>query len=148
MRDERDRIEVYKHMNEKNIEASVSFFRTVFLMNGGAAIAVLGFVASMAKENQAFSGLISGVAHALMMFAWGVVASASGIAVIYLTGYFALAALNAEGERYHRVWILLNGLGHVLGIAIAVVCVVLFAYGAAAVKEAIVTAAVSAPSKP
>lgn len=137
MRDERDRIEVFKHMNEKNIEASMSFFKTVFLMNGGAAIAVLGFVASVAKENQAFSGMISGVAQALMLFAWGVVASASGIAIIYITGYFALKALHAEEKWSHPVWTWLNCLGHVAGIIVAIAALWLFASGALSVKIAI-----------
>lgn len=130
-------LELFKHMNDMNVGLGQSFFRSCILINGGASIAILGFVASVARADDSFEGMIVGVASALMFFAWGIMFSIGGIAASYLTGVMAIAGLNARGAKMDHGLRLANTAFHLLAIAAAVLAAISFLRGAWAVKAAV-----------
>lgn len=134
-----ERIDLFKHMNETNVGLGQSFFRSCILINGGAAVAILGFVASIARADDSYSGMITGVATALMFFAWGLMAAMAGIGCSYFMGAFAINSLSASSSGIKRCLTIANSVFHVLAIAAAVAAAVCFLRGAWAVKAAVLS---------
>lgn len=130
-------IELYKHLNDKIVEAGNLYFRSAILINGGAAVAVLGFVASIAKADDRFGSVIYQVAGAVALFAFGAAAAVGGIALAYLTNYAATASLNNQGEKHEKLFDAIKRGFHIASIAAAFASIVLFVMGALAVKAAI-----------
>lgn len=137
-RERAERIDLFKHMNDKTVEAGALFLRTAILVNGGACIAVLGFVASIVKEDTDYIGLVSGVADALMYFAWGVLAGLAAIGLTYVTNYATTIALENEDTKWARSATWFKRTIHLITLCASLLSMGLFALGAMAVKEAIV----------
>ena len=135
--DKEGHTELFKHLNDMNVGLGQSFFRSCILINGGASVAILGFVASVARADDSFQGMIAGVADALMFFAWGIMFSVGGIAASYLMGTMAIAVLNARSARAVRGLRLANTAFHLVAIAAAVLAAISFLRGAWAVKAAV-----------
>lgn len=135
--DSEKQLELFKHMNDMNVGLGQSFFRSCILINGGASVAILGFVASVAKADDSFQGMIVGVAVALMLFAWGIVFAVGGIAASYLMGITAIAGLNAGSAKRDRALRIANMAFHFVAIAAAVLAAISFLRGAWAVKAAV-----------
>lgn len=131
-----EHLELFKHMNDMNVGLGQSFFRSCILINGGASVAILGFVASVARADDSFEGMIIGVAAALMFFAWGIMFSIGGIAASYLIGVMAISDLNAGGTK--RRLRLANTTFHLVAVAAAALAAISFLRGAWAVKAAVI----------
>lgn len=134
-----EQIDLFKHMNETNVGLGQSFFRSCILINGGAAIAILGFVASVARADEGYAGMITGVATALMLFAWGLMAAMAGIGCSYFMGATAINGLSARSSSVERCFNVANSVFHVLAVAAAVTAAVCFLRGAWAVKAAVLS---------
>ncbi|SDF92359.1 hypothetical protein [Alloyangia pacifica] len=130
-------VEIFKHMNEKVIDTANLFLRSAILINGGAAVAVLGFVASIAKADKAYSEAIVGVADAISYFALGAVAGVLGIAIAYLTNYAALATLNQRGGTREKFFGNVKRFVHLFALVVAASTVAFFLLGVFEVKSAI-----------
>ena len=111
--------------------------RSSLLINGGAAVAVLGFVASISSAEAVSGKTIDGVADALMWFAWGAVGSAVGLALAYFTNYAALWANNRTASQGQGGIFLLKRAIHMLAILCATSTMVFFVLGTLAVRAAI-----------
>lgn len=72
---------------EKTIEFSVVAIRSMMLINGGAAVAMLAFLPSTWAEN-APEGITEAVPKALWFFSLGTLAAASIAGIAYLSQYF------------------------------------------------------------
>lgn len=129
--------DLFKHMNEKAIDTSNLFLRSAILINGGAAVAVLGFVAAIAKADQAYTDTIVGVAGAISYFALGAAAGVIGIAIAYLTHYATLATLGETGGPREKVYANIKRFVHICALLVAVASVVFFLLGVLKVKSAI-----------
>lgn len=132
-----EQLELFKHMNDMNVGLGQAFFRSCILINGGAAVAILGFVASVARADDSFQGMIVGVAVALMFFAWGIMFAVGGIATSYLMGFTAIAGLNAKSAKVDRGLRFANMALHLVAIAAAALAAFSFLRGAWAVKAAV-----------
>ncbi|MEN9059983.1 hypothetical protein [Ponticoccus litoralis] len=130
-------IDLFKHMNEKAVDTSNLFLRSAILINGGAAVAVLGFVAAIAKADQAFTETIVGVAGAISYFALGAAAGVICIAIAYLTHYATLATLDQTGGARKEVFGNIKRFVHVCAILVATASVAFFLLGVLEVKSAI-----------
>ncbi len=138
-RERAERIDLFKHMNDKTVESGALFLRTAILVNGGACIAVLSFVASIVKEDADHSSLVSGVADALMYFAWGVLTGLAAIGLTYVTNYATVISLENEETKWYKPSTLLKRTVHLFTLCASLLSMGLFALGAMAVKEAIVS---------
>jgi hypothetical protein len=81
------------HANEAAVSLSISTVKGLLLINGGAAVAMLGFVATTSSHQAGVRLDLGAMTGALMWFAWGVAASvlSSGLAyvVMYLQAAYA-----------------------------------------------------------
>lgn len=132
-------VELYTHMNDKVIEAGHLYLKTTILVNGGAAVAVLGFVASIAKADEQYTKLVIEVSNALLYFAVGVAAGLFAIALTYFTNYAVLAGLHHEGGKWEGPLAGLKRTIHFGTLAVACSSLTLFVMGADAVRQAIIT---------
>ncbi|UWR31338.1 hypothetical protein K3758_07495 [Sulfitobacter sp. W002] len=139
MSEEKASTEIWRHLNEKIIDTSNIFLRSAILINGGAAIAVLGFVASIAKADKSYIDVIVGIADAIVLFAYGTAAGVIGIALAYLTHYATLATHVNLNEARQGLFVWLKRSLHILAIAAAISTIFLFVKGTVAVKAAILS---------
>lgn len=138
-REHSEYVELYTHMNGKVIEAGHLYLKTTILVNGGAAVAVLGFVASIAKADEQYTQLVIEVSSALSFFALGVAAGLFAMALTYLTNYAVLTALHHEGGKWEGPLTGMKRVIHLGTLAAALSSLALFLVGADAVRQAIIT---------
>jgi hypothetical protein len=74
--------------------------RTVTLINGGAVIAVLGFISALASKDSERIAQIVPVATRLLWFSGGVAMAAAAAGFAYLTNY----AATGVASRLQRTW--------------------------------------------
>jgi hypothetical protein len=80
--------------------------RTVTLINGGAVIAVLGFISALASKDSERIAQIVPVAKSLLWFSGGVAMAGAAAGFAYLTNY----AATGVASRLQRTWIPLSRL--------------------------------------
>ena len=138
--------------NVAAIENANLALRYALLINGGAAVAVLGFIGALAGRDHAseaghISSKLAEAASTLIWFASGVTCAAVAMGFAYLTNYsIAGQATFMEKIREHpwvkhtvvsqRWWWIAFGC-HLLAIALLIASIVLFVTGMIAVKDAI-----------
>ena len=130
-------VQMFKHMNEKVIDTANLFLRSAILIKGGAAVAVLAFVASIAKAEMNYSVAIVGVADAIAYFAFGAALGVVGIALAYFTNYAAAATFNARDTASEPRLAIAKRIIHVVALGVAVSTIGLFVIGVLTVKAAI-----------
>ena len=134
--------------NEAAIKSSESALRACLIVNGGAAITVLSFIANIAsKDSAALAGLPS-VAGSLGYFAWGVVASLSGYGFAYFTHYFTAGYNNSRPKYFDhpyskdgdktKVYSRVKNTVHIGAVLAALASISLFVWGVISVKDAII----------
>lgn len=96
IREHEDHLERTKHSSEIAIQYSSSAIRLIFLMNGGAAVAVLAFLSSSAE----LANEPTAAVRALTCFASGVVAAACASA----GSYFSQTAFTLSLRNYEMSW--------------------------------------------
>jgi hypothetical protein len=73
--------------NEAVIKAGEVAIRTVMLVNGGAAVAVLAFIGALVRQDGVTLKQIAGVSGGLLWFAGGVAAAVLALALSYFTNF-------------------------------------------------------------
>ena len=144
-----DSIDAYTDKaNEAAIKSSEAVLRACLFVNGGAAIAILSFIANLASKDSAIlAGLLS-IAGSLGYFAWGVVAALVGYELAYLTHYTTASynisrpkifdyPYSKEGEKTKVISRVRNTV-HICAVLAAIASVGLFVWGLISVKDAIV----------
>ena len=120
--------ERFSRLEAASLQAAESGLKALLLLNGGACIAVLGFLASTASQENisiTYARIFSGMVSSLVFFSTG-----AGLAV--LTSFFAYLANQCYAsallnpERYE--WSL-GTLMNRLGIACALLSLAFFALG-------------------
>ncbi len=97
-----DRIEMFRSV----IEAGREALKAVVLINGGAAVAALGFIGAIFSR-AAPSALGLGLASSLLLFGSGVLAAAVGFGVRYLAQWCYASDLEGTGHTFNGLSILL-----------------------------------------
>ena len=85
-------LDFHDDVNKEAVGASNLTLRTLVVINGGAAIAVLTFVGGVAAKDKVDFAQVSLVAGTIKWFAFGVALAVSGMALSYLT-HFATASV-------------------------------------------------------
>jgi hypothetical protein len=86
----------HTYVNQAAIESSNTALKTLIVINGGAAIAVLTFLGGVASKDKIDFATVAPVAYTIRYFAFGVALTMAGMAFTYLTHYFMTAI---EGSR-------------------------------------------------
>lgn len=129
--------EIFKHINEKVVDTANLFLRSAILINGGAAVALLGFVASISSGPQSNPEALAGIADAIAMYAFAAAVGVVGIAFAYLTNYAALATHRRQGQTDERRLAIVKRTLHVVAALVAIFTIVLFVWGTVTVKTVI-----------
>ncbi|MTI16095.1 hypothetical protein E1162_02450 [Rhodobacteraceae bacterium RKSG542] len=125
-------------IHEKTVEVSHLAIKATLLVNGGAAVTVIGFLSSVFKVENTHSNLLVSAADALMFFAWGLVTAIVTLALAYLTNYFSLSTWIDYQKTNH----IMKRAFHVGAILSFFTSIGLFICGAYSVRNAFVGAIV------
>ncbi|MFC6642911.1 MULTISPECIES: hypothetical protein [Sulfitobacter] len=99
MTDQDKHYEFGKAVNEQVIDNSNIVLRTLLFINGGAAVAMLGFIGSIVgSEGAQQSSDIAGLTLPLIWFGWGIVAVVVAMVFAYFTNYAVVAHSFAMSE--------------------------------------------------
>jgi hypothetical protein len=74
-------------VNDAVIKAGDVAIRTVMLVNGGAAVAVLAFIGALVRQDGVTIKQVAGVSGSLLWFASGVAAAVLALALSYFTNF-------------------------------------------------------------
>lgn len=123
--------------NEAAISSGAVAVRMAFLINGGAAVAMLTFIGGMVAQGRMGDADLHGLASNLMWFASGVALAAFGSAAAYIVNY-ATAGASASKERTWRYpylgkpalrWVIIRWVFLILAVLAVLGSLVAFAWG-------------------
>ena len=137
----------YLTIDESTIKSADAALRTLLLINGGAAVAVLAFAGAVVSKGTSNHQIVAHISRSLAYFAWGVVIAAVALCVTYLvhfaTGWHTISHLRVwdypyviPGKRTMLAAKVKRGL-HLLAILLAVASVVVFICGLITVGRAL-----------
>jgi hypothetical protein len=136
--------EFHLALSESAIKSSELTLRTAVIINGGAAISVLAFIAAQGRIGISQLG---GIADCLILFALGVASATAGMCFSYLTHYFTFAGQESNklsGEPPFvqsgpttKWWKLSARVVYDLAILACLASLILFVMGMFDVKDAI-----------
>jgi hypothetical protein len=131
--------------NAAAIQLAVATLKGLLLINGGAAVAMLGFVATVSGQNNHAQGLISQVSAPLIWFAWGVATAVAATGLGYAVMYFEAAHVHSMtfNEEKPYVWngkstkrfARVSGVLLIFAILVAVGSLFCFVYGVTHVAQ-------------
>jgi hypothetical protein len=137
----------HRYVNEATIKAGENVNRTAILINGGACVAILAFLGSLASQGRVGSSQLGDVAGSLTWFAGGVAVGALAAGAAYATNY-SIAVLSSsrarewdqpfirDGQRSNR-WRWIARSFHILTIALGIGSVAAFGLGIVPVRKSI-----------
>jgi hypothetical protein len=128
--------EFFQKTREATFKSLDSLLKTIILVNGGSAVAVLGFVGTLAAQNKVQLGQLSSVANAIVIFAFGVVAAICAMLCNY--GMLYATTMHAQPWSAQSWWRALKRTCEFTALATTVASIALFIIGAFAVRNAIV----------
>lgn len=135
-----DHFEFAKSVNEQAINSSNVVMRSLLLINGGSAVALLAFVGSISsKEGIDFSQVILALSDPLLLFGWGVAIAVFAMMFAYFTNFSTVGHTFAEAgsseERRYGAW---KTAFHVASVLAAFASLLLFLWGIYEVRGAVV----------
>jgi hypothetical protein len=77
----------HTYVNQATIESANIALKTLIVINGGAAIAVLTFLGGIASKDKIDFASVAAVAYTIRYFAFGVALTLAAMAFSYLTNY-------------------------------------------------------------
>jgi hypothetical protein len=92
--------EFHTYTNKASIESANLALRTLIVINGGAAVAVLTFLGGVASKDKIDFSKVGAVADTIKYFTIGVACALAAMALSYLTNYFMAAV---EGTK-KKIW--------------------------------------------
>src|SRR5215472_15072043 len=98
--------EFFQTTREATFKAFETLLKTIILINGGAAVAILTFVGTLAAQNRVQFAHLSTIANALLVFAFGVLAAIAAMALNYLTLY--ATAMHTQPNDKKLGWLVLK----------------------------------------
>lgn len=131
--------EFFKSINEQAIATSNAVLRSLILINGGAAVAVLAFFGSLAGSHSLnITGKVADLTSPLLWFGWGVAAAVVSMILAYFTHY-ATAGHAQAGEETRRLYGGAKIVFHVLGVLAALGSLAFFVWGMYEVRASVLT---------
>lgn len=134
----------YFEAASKSAEVAV---KTSVLVNGGAAVAVLGFLGAMLGKNVVTLTQVANVSASLVWFASGVAAGVAALALIYLMNYSSAAGVRwrrrifiapyVEETPRSRLMRRIYTVAHIIAVLISLLSVSLFVYGVVDMRHSI-----------
>jgi hypothetical protein len=129
----------HSNVNQEAIGASNLTLRTLVIINGGAAIAVLTFLGGVAAKDKVDFEQVSSVAGTIKWFAFGVALAVLGMALSYLTHYATASISTSRVNNWEhpyvvdgpktKGWRRTTGAFHVAAIVVAIGSLILFLVG-------------------
>ncbi len=143
-----DENEFFFRVNEATINNGNLALRTLVLINGGAAVAILAFVGSLVTTNgEKFSNHLTQLTSPLMWFAWGVALAAIGIGLAYAANYSTVSHASSKSRHYEHPfvrdtpasnrWMIAVYTFQALAILVAIGSLAMFIYGMYDIRSAI-----------
>ena len=133
----------FMQINEQAINSSNIAMRTLILINGGAAVAMLAFVGSLVGNHSLNTGgHLAQLTMPLLWFGWGIAMAAVTMFFAYFTNYTTAAhaaVLNDDGGQA-RMYAFLKVCFHVIALGAAISSLVFFLGGMYRVRAAILVA--------
>lgn len=139
--------EAIKFNSDAGIQLGLATLKGVLLINGGAAVAMLGFAASLVNVGDKAIVKIDALSDPITWFAYGVAVSVIACALGYLSLHLSLIGLNSvtrirkhpyneentKSKCYHKIANVINFMAMIVVIA----SIVLFVCGVISVGETI-----------
>jgi hypothetical protein len=110
--------------------------RTIILINGGAAVAILAFIGGLASQSRIQIDQLSNVANSLLIFAFGVFAAIVAMAFNYCVLYST--AMHTQSFKKHSRWKTAKRVTEIASLFMTAISILLFIYGALTIRDAIV----------
>ena len=95
----------HTYINQSAMEGANIALKTLILINGGAAVAILTFLGAIASKEKADFAQIGSVAQTLRYYAIGVALALGGMALGYLTNYFLAGHEGKQSFHYDHPFI-------------------------------------------
>jgi hypothetical protein len=141
--------EFLERTHETAIKGGETLWRTIALVNGGAAVSVLAFIGGLASQNRIQIGQLGSVAGSLLFFAFGVVAALLALALHSFNNYAltmhaktmkftrknAPEYISESKHTYH--WTIASRALQTAAILSGAASLVLFVYGMIDVRQAV-----------
>jgi hypothetical protein len=139
--------ELFHYVNKATLECANLALKTLVLINGGAAIAVLTFLGGVSAKQTIDFSKVGVVAATIKWFAFGVALAVAGMALSYLTSYTMAGAITnmkaiyerpflVEGPKF-KVWRRWNIGFHIVGLFVAIASLVFFLIGMFSASDAV-----------
>jgi hypothetical protein len=129
----------HTYVNQATIESANIALKTLIVINGGAAIAVLTFLGGVASKDKIDFAAVAPVAMTIRYFAIGVALTLAAMAFSYLTNYFMAGVEVSRQKTYTRPYVIdgantdnqkwWNNLFHILSFGSALASLLLFVIG-------------------
>jgi len=128
--------EFFQSTREAAFKSMDALLRTLILIHGGAAVAILAFVGGLASQNRIQMAQLSNVTNSIIIFAFGVLGAIVAMLLNYCTLYST--AMHTQSFKGHSPWATAKKLAEIISIAITQISILLFIYGSFAVRDAVV----------
>jgi hypothetical protein len=129
----------HTYTNESAVESANLTLRTLVLINGGAAIAVLTFLGGLASKDKVDFGQVGIVAGTIKWFAFGVAFAVFSMAIAYLTNYATAGIASSMVNNWEhpyvatgpttRRWQWTNRCFHLVAIGAGLLSLIFFLVG-------------------
>ena len=124
--------------------------RTLIIINGGAAIALLAFLGSLLSAEGNYSSKLSEITAPLVSFSWGIATATVSIGFAYFTTYCIASAFSEKELTWDHpwtkdtpkstAWTRASNLFQVLAVVLALVSLYFFISGMLDARDAIISA--------
>ncbi|MFT4795302.1 MAG: hypothetical protein ACJAVR_001502 [Paracoccaceae bacterium] len=130
-------LDVWRLLNAATVDSGAAAVKSLFIMNGGAVVALLAFVANAVGECGA--DLTGRASSALLLFSYGLISAAAVACGAYLVNFCYLSSVAAarltwshpftEKSRSSRNWLRIGRPLHALSIIVAIASLSFFLFG-------------------
>lgn len=139
--------ELFHYVNKASLEGANLALRTLVIINGGAAIAILTFLGGVSAKQTVDFSKIGIVAATIKWFAFGVALAVVAMAFSYLASYTMAGAVNSMKATYEhpylvegpksKLWRGWNISFHVIAVLVAIASLIFFLVGMFSASDAV-----------
>ncbi|GAA0326616.1 hypothetical protein GCM10009087_41140 [Sphingomonas oligophenolica] len=130
--------EYAKSVNEKAIDSSNMVLKTLILIHGGSAVALLAFIGNLSgKTSPILGGKIGSLATTIIWFGWGVAITVAAMTCAYFTNYLTVGHAFADIEETKKRYAFWKAAFHIPAVLLTLSSLCLFLFGMYQVRDAI-----------
>jgi hypothetical protein len=144
--------------NEATVTSGLQAARTAILVNGGAAVSMLGFIGALTGQGRLTVAQMSNVASGLLWFGGGVALGMLCVAFSYFTNYAYVSITNSKLYTWEhpylmdgpttKLWTRWGASFHVVAVVTGILAVAAFVAGIVDVYHSIVALSAQIPKSP